>query len=621
MSDFPFLRRGRCRLFSDTINWALYGDIKDIGFILSAGFNAYYGDLFGSGEETFPRHMAHRSIEFQREHLGVNRPHVKAIRDAGIAYIYYSSSCTFDATFFDEETISGFACVFESEELAFRTPNRLYACFNSPEWLRFQVDKSEMLVKELEFDGIFFDNTFYLNPCRCRNCIERFHERTGLDLLEVQAKVSVQDTDDAMISGGLGALDGDVDFEALELYQTYSDFRLECVCEFYRAYRRELDKRISRPFAVMANTFINMSEGAELFRADLFDCYYTENGYTYPPESNAFSYKLGNAIQPGERRSVVLVTRPKEAMPTPAMFKAALAEAMANGGCSTPWGFFLNESDNAKAAVRQYIQFQGKHEELLARQSNVADAAVVMPLAASLLKKLAGDEQQYMNNGAHIASRMMCDLNIPHDVLFDKDEWDFDALRRYRLLVLPEVDLLSGHNFDVLIRLADAGTKILSSGGSLRYDDKLKPRAAKLTGDNITHISLPFPAEYCKARLNEDYGEMLRFGHAAALAELYGEGMLKTGAAPLTHLTITASETEILCHFVNYNVNLGPYSIRAIPDYDTKVELAIDRYVTEAWLYSPDAEGKAVRLPLEVKSQTAHFTLPRLDSYAFVLLR
>lgn len=142
MEKNNYLKKGRTRMLSDTLNWALYGDIKDMDLILNSGFNYYYSDLYGSGEETFPRHMAHRSIEYQRGNIEINRPHVEAIRKSGIKYIYYSSSCTFDATFFDDVTRKAFECVFKNDEIAFGTPDRLYACRNSEEWLQFQIEKT-----------------------------------------------------------------------------------------------------------------------------------------------------------------------------------------------------------------------------------------------------------------------------------------------------------------------------------------------------------------------------------------------------------------------------------------------------------------------------------------------
>ena len=41
----------------------------------------------------------------------------------------------------------------------------------------------------------------------------------------------------------------------------------------------------------------------------MFDCYYSENSYTFPPETNVFTYKSAQAIEPGRNRAVLMVTR------------------------------------------------------------------------------------------------------------------------------------------------------------------------------------------------------------------------------------------------------------------------------------------------------------------------
>ena len=622
MSGFPYLERGRCRVFSDTCNWALYGKIYDLDFITESGFNVYYGDLFGSGEETFPRHMAHRSLDFQRQHLDVNRPHIEAVKEAGMAYIYYSSICTFDANFFDDATVSAFASEYGKNVNAFGTPGRRFACLNSPEWFRFQVEKTVMLVEELGFDGVFWDNLFYMMPCRCQHCVEKYRLTTGLDLLEVEEEISVVDIDEVVHNKGLieHELTG-LDLGGYKKYLQYAEFRRHNMEDFIRKYRSEVEARTGKPFAILVNIHLPAAEGMEVCRADLLDAYYTENGYTFPPETNEFSYRVGAAIHPEKRRSVIVVTRTLEGMPSPGMLKTALGEGMANGGCLTPWGFYLHESANHKHETVRYMRFYEEHEELFARQDNVADAAIVVPINANLLRKLAGDEQQYMNSGAFVASRVLSDINIPYDVIFDKDLWDFETLKKYRLLVLPEVDLLSDHNFKVLQRMAESGTHILLTSNSLRWDEELCLRDAVLTGRNVVNLREPFSRDYCNVRLTEKYDEIFKFEHTSKLAEMYEGGILKTTAAALTHITLTKSSTEVICHFVNYNVNRGPFSIRAIPDYNIECELLADRQITEAWLYSPDVMNEAARLPVEVVGNKAKIVLPKLEYYSFVLLR
>jgi len=622
MRNFPFLTRGRSRMFSDTISWALYGGINDIDFATGSGFNVYYGDLYGSGEETFPRHMAHRSIEFQRENLEVNRAHIDAIHAAGMSYIYYSSSCTFDENFFDEQAIESFAAKYEKHADAFGTLGRRFACFNSPAWLKFQIDKSVMLVREFGFEGVFFDNLFYMLPCLCDHCADKFKRLTGMNLLEVSREISMLDTDEVVHNKGLKARQINIsNLGEYKKYLRYAEFRRKSVEDFIKAYRESVEAQIGHSFAITANTHLITSEAVEICKTGIFDAYITENGYTFPPETNEFSYKLGAAIQPEKRRAVIVFTRTLEGMPTPGMFKSAMGESMAGGGFLTPWGFVLHESRDHKREVARYTHFYEANEELFARQDNIADVAVVTPSLTSLVKKLAGDEEQYTNNGAMVVCRMLADINILHDVLLDSSTFDEAALSKYRLIVLPEVDIISDSNFAVLKKLAVGGTKILLTGDSLRYDTELNERNEKLEGDGILHIPEIFPREYTHERLKEKYEIINAFDHVKAIHDLYTDGMLKTTAAPLTHITLTASECESLVHFVNYNTNRGPYSTRVIPDYNIKTTVRLNRKVTEAYILTPDNCGEPQRLPFEAENDCITFTLPRLEYYSFVRLR
>ena len=623
MEKFDFLERGRCRMLSDTINWALYGKIKDLDLATNSGFNSYYGDLFGSGEETFPRHMAHRSIEFQRSNIEINRPHVDAIHHAGMKYIYYSSSCTFDATFFDEAAIKAMRCEFKTDEIAFGTPNRLYGCFNSPAWLDFQVEKCVMLVKELDFDGIFFDNIFYLNPCQCEHCKAKFKRLTGRDLEETVRDISVQDTDEKVHNKGveLCAQTQNSDSEKIKAYLDYYEFRKTSLIEFFEEFRRRVYEKCGKKIALIANTCLYLGEAMDMYKSGIFDAYYTENGYTYAPESNAFSYKVGNAILPEERRSVILVTRVLEGMPTPGMMKVGFAEAMANGNCFTPWGFFIHQSDTLKREVQKYVRFQEKCEFFLTAQNNVAEVVIAVPVRTVVLKKLLGDEAQYMNTGAQIASRMLGDINIPYDIIFADDDFDKSKLAKYKMIIFPETDILSDHNFSVLQELAKEGSTILATGDSFSLNEKLVPRICKLEGENVVLTPLTFDRDYCRVRLTESYQNIRNDTLVQMIEQINPSTMLETSAAPLTILTLTEGNGEYYLHFVNYNTNRGPYSIEVIPDHNIETRVEVNKEISEVVYFTPDDNGEIHRLSFSREGDAVRFTLPRLDYYTVVRMR
>lgn len=628
MGRFPYLTAGRCRLLSDTINWALYGRIEDVRLGVDAGFNAYYGDLFGSGEETFPRHMAHRSIDFQKANLEVNREHIRELKGSGIAYIYYSSSCTFDQTFFDEATVGRFAAVFQEFKWAFGTVNRRFACFNSPEWLDFQVEKTRMLITELDVEGVFFDNIFY-HPCICDNCCRKYRQAAGKDLKTTIRELAVKDIDEKLHEAGGGRkaparLDPGLASYYGELL-VYSQWRLACMVDFFKEYRRRVESESGRGFVVLGNTYLNSAEGMMLYRSGVFDAYYSENGFSYPPESNGFTHKIGQALEPGEDKAAIVVTRVQEGMPTPGMVKVFLAEGAANQGCSTPWGFYVHESQQVRDAAVQYVNFFKAHETLLAGRKNLADVAVVMPARSGILKMMLGDDAQYLTSGCCIASRMLSDLHIPHDILFAEDIFTKERLARYRMLIFPEADIFPEENYRLLEQFAERGGTVLATGDSFVLDENLRRRERVLKGPRVYFLEKAFDRRYITRRLSDDYeikDRMKKFNELQTLAEINPSGLLDVQAGPMTCVTLSAASDGLLVHLVNYNINHGPYSIRVICDTDVQIRIALSAKVTEIVRFSPDdAEGTSQKLDFSQKGGRVEFRIPELQHYCMVWVK
>jgi len=55
-------------------------------------------------------------------------------------------------------------------------------CPNSPGYRKFVLDQIKELCENYEFEGIFFDMTFWPAVCYCPNCKKRYREETGEDL-------------------------------------------------------------------------------------------------------------------------------------------------------------------------------------------------------------------------------------------------------------------------------------------------------------------------------------------------------------------------------------------------------------------------------------------------------
>ncbi|MEM2144299.1 MAG: alpha-L-fucosidase, partial [Candidatus Jordarchaeaceae archaeon] len=57
-----------------------------------------------------------------------------------------------------------------------------FCCPNSPGYRKFVVDQIEELCKNYDFEGVFFDMTFWPGVCYCINCKERYKQEIGAEL-------------------------------------------------------------------------------------------------------------------------------------------------------------------------------------------------------------------------------------------------------------------------------------------------------------------------------------------------------------------------------------------------------------------------------------------------------
>lgn len=64
--------------------------------------------------------------------------------------------------------------------------NKLYrhglCCPNNPEYRKFLSEQIKEMCEYFEFEGMFFDMTFWPKTCQCEYCRTRYKEETGLDL-------------------------------------------------------------------------------------------------------------------------------------------------------------------------------------------------------------------------------------------------------------------------------------------------------------------------------------------------------------------------------------------------------------------------------------------------------
>lgn len=156
----------------------------------------------------------------------------------------------------------------------------------------------------------------------------------------------------------------------------------------------------------------------------------------------------------------------------------------------------VNLAPKVYDAIAVYAQFARSHKELLTHvYRSHADVALVYS-APSFLYKVCSATQFYSGNElfqrqtAHLEGmgRALERLRVPYDVVvfgapgyWDDDDLA-DTLSRYRVLVLPNVECMTGKQADVVRRFTDSGGRVVVSGDLAVRDERYGRRAQPLLG-------------------------------------------------------------------------------------------------------------------------------------------
>ncbi|HOT95519.1 MAG TPA: beta-galactosidase trimerization domain-containing protein [bacterium] len=272
-----------------------------------------------------------------------------------------------------------------------------------------------------------------------------------------------------------------------------------------------------------------------------------------------------------------------------AMAQINIAEAVANH-C-----IFREKRLTPEGATRTYA-FLADNEPLLLTCQLRSPVAIL----ASLNQYLA-DELSF----AFVTSRLLADQGIAHDLIVEKDLMD-GTLKRYDLVVVPYLPLLSLEKQHALVAFARAGGKVLVLGESGRKDEfgleqtqnrflqalkqKSWPatyREKKVGKGALAYLPLPIPADRYLVPAKEK-SEFTTFGPSMAdlfadIPEAYTRGRFNaallpqltaaaervrnllnnrmsclTTPSPLVEITtmLPEKQSHMLLHLVNYDVTV-----------------------------------------------------------------
>jgi hypothetical protein len=422
------------------------------------------------------------------------RAYVESLHAVGIPVIVYQNDNNFDSTQFTPDEIAEMSAELEPFTWAFGNPGRQFACTNKPAWRKLLVERLKIRIGQYGADGLFWDNCTPFIHCRC-NCFQHnYSTRTGGDLLRDMGHPETI-VADMRVFEYVGPFQRPRDLVPIDDVKTmrYLEWRIDRAIDFYRSLRSDVENAIGRKIIYTSNGHIGIAEQTAIMNSGVFDMIFSEDGFSAPPTSNAFSVRLGSALLNGEGCPFI-ITRVMESAPTRDMVKTLAAEARALGGQADFWDLYYRGDAALAEAARGIRQFHLDHADTLyAVEQDASDVAILYSWRSDLWTSAA-------DSPAKMASALLEDLNQPFDFLLAEREPDSAKLARYRLLIVPHVEVLSDAWFAAVQSFLDTGGRVISTGDIAKFDEKLVARQEHWHGEGYEHFSERVEKRYARSR-------------------------------------------------------------------------------------------------------------------------
>jgi hypothetical protein len=409
---------------------------------------------------------------------------------------------------------------------------------NNPVWreylkaiVRLQIDAG---VQGVHFDEAEVPLTsLQYGGCFCRTCVEGFRAYLReLSPDELPEDLRGQDLSDFDYGRYLRERGYDFrsEYASTPLFYTYTEFQQRNVKRYFAElaeYAREYARSVGREVLISGN-FFNLFE--HYYHVEPFvDVIVTEMRNTLWRYPEWYRYAAGF----GGRKPVVVVENPYGGVVAEMVeglkhgrmvdrFRQSLYEAAALGvNMSAPYGSWMGSvvQDAFYAphdVVAQIQTFLADHEHLFGRDPTHAEIGVVYGLKSNAttrsVRELPADNRlNVMAEDDVLAfdrvSRLLCAAMQPYDVLFfpegelREDTLESEDLLRYRTLIVPGCDVLTGRQADLLDAYVAGGGRLVVSGDlGTNLGDRMRPllERADVTvtdtfGFELEH--LPFPPQ------------------------------------------------------------------------------------------------------------------------------
>ena len=547
------------------------------------------------------------------EHIPGQKEYIDQLHKYGIPAIVYQNENNFDMRAFSPDEIKSMEAELDPFSWAFSSVSRRFACYNKPDWRNFLVERLVLRVGETGGDGVFMDNNTPFMHCRCQVCRTKYAQMCGGDL---EADMGRPETvvADMRVFDYVGTNQVPKDLVRVDnpVLMRYLEWRVDCIIDFHKELRSRLEERIGWKVLYTANGHVGIAEQSAVYISEAFDMVFSEDGYSAPPVSNAFNVRLGSAMRDWELTPYIL-TRLTESAPVADMVKVLSAEGRALGGQGEFWDYHIRCDKQLAAAQKEIREFYiGQADKLFSVERDRNDIAVVYSWRSDLWTSQA-------ISLAKMFGGLLEDMNMPYDVLIAERDSHADRLAQYKLVIVPNAEILSEYWYNAVKTYLDGNGHVISTGTTGLMDEHINPRKVGWEGPGYIHFEGMPEKEYYNSRrmINMHVCFQRPVNPLTDAIEKFVSKPTLTTSEALAVITLnhTALPDGEAFHVVNRYVNIFPH-IHATPRENLTLVIRPDKKPSRIEWISPDNPGLELRT-IE-KDDTLHVTIPELVIYGIV---
>jgi alpha-L-fucosidase len=335
---------------------------------------------------------------------------------------------------------------------------RYGVCCPNSGYRDFALSQVEELCRNYDFEGIFFDMTFWPVVCYCQSCQERFLRETGKEMPKI------------------------INWESPE-WMGFQKKRKEWLSEFARAMTEEVKSlkpkvSVEHQFSTcVANWVLGVTDaiasasdycGGDFYGGALQESFICKLYYNLT-ENQPFEFMTSRCINLSDHTT----TKPKE------LLEAQAFSAIANGGAF----LFIDAIDPMGTLNEKVYEMMGEIYERIERYEEfiggelVQDVGVYFSFESKFAPQDSGKsvletsgKQPHLDCALN-AVKSLINAHIPFGVITKRN---LDKLRNYKAVILPNVLFIDGEEAEALRGYVALGGRIYASYQTSLFGEKGK---------------------------------------------------------------------------------------------------------------------------------------------------